>query len=112
MRKLGLLFFLPLAGTALAVSLASAQQATPSAAQAQPEAVAPRPPRQTVAQRFAEANTTHDGHLTLDQAKAGFPAMARLFDAIDRDRKGFITMEDIRAYYEAKRAARRAAESG
>ncbi|GAN78246.1 EF-hand domain-containing protein [Acidisphaera rubrifaciens] len=79
-------------------------------AQAAPAASAqPGAHRQTVAQRFAEANTTHDGHLTLAQAQAGFPAMAYLFDRIDRDRKGYITMADIHAYYEAKRAARRAA---
>ena len=83
--------------------------ATAARAQAAPTASAqPGPHRQTVAQRFAEANTTHDGHLTLAQAQAGFPAMAYLFDRIDRDRKGYITMADIHAYYEAKRGARHA----
>ena len=63
----------------------------------------------TVRERFAVANTTHDGKLTLEQAKAGFPAMARLFDAIDRDHKGYITLDDIKAYYDAKRARQAAA---
>jgi hypothetical protein len=66
------------------------------------------PRRETMAQRFAEANTTHDGHLTLAQAQAGFPAMARLFDRLDTDHKGYITMDQIHAYYEARRAARQA----
>jgi hypothetical protein len=63
-------------------------------------AVDPRSPyRETMAERFAEANTTHDGKLTFAQAQTGFPAMARLFDLIDHDRHGYITLEDIRAYY-------------
>ena len=49
-------------------------------------------------QRFEQANVTHDGHLTLDQAKTGYKSIARHFDAIDRDKKGYITEDDIRAY--------------
>ena len=63
----------------------------------------------TVRERFALANTSHDGKLTLEQAKTGFPAMARLFDVIDRDHKGYITMDDIKAYYDARRARQAAA---
>ena len=96
-----------------AVGSAFAQQAV-----VPPQALVPPAPatsadgplrHMTVRERFAQANTTHDGKLTLDQAKAGFPAMARLFDTIDKDHKGYITMDDIKAYYDAKRAARQAA---
>jgi hypothetical protein len=54
-------------------------------------------------QRFTNANTTHDGHLTLDQAKAGYPAIVSHFDAIDKDKRGYITEADIRAYHKTQR---------
>jgi hypothetical protein len=62
-------------------------------------------------QRFANANTTHDGHLTLEQAKAGYPAIARHFDAIDKDKRGYITEADIRAYYKTQRTLHHQASS-
>jgi hypothetical protein len=54
-------------------------------------------------QQFEQANTTHDGHLTLDQAKAGFKTVARHFTAIDQDKKGYVTQDDIKAYYKTQR---------
>lgn len=60
--------------------------------------------RITWEQRFTQANTTHDGHLTMDQAKAGYSSLARHFAAIDQDKKGYITEDDIRAYYKAQHA--------
>ena len=62
-------------------------------------------------QRFTNANTTHDGHLTLDQAKSGYPAIVRHFDAIDRDKRGYITEADIRAYHKTQRALHHQASS-
>jgi hypothetical protein len=64
---------------------------------------------QTMEQRFTSANTAHDGHLTLSEAKAGYPTVARHFDAIDKDKKGYVTQEDIRAYYKAQRTLHRQA---
>ena len=55
----------------------------------------------TMHDRFAAANTTHDGHLTLEQAKAGYKSVAKKFDAIDKDHKGYVTEADIHAYYSA-----------
>jgi hypothetical protein len=60
-------------------------------------------PHATMQQRFEQANVTHDGHLTLDQAKTGYKSVARHFDAIDQDKKGYITEDDIRAYYKTQR---------
>jgi hypothetical protein len=60
--------------------------------------------RLTMPQRFEQANTTHDGHLTLDQAKTGYKSVARHFATIDQDKKGYITEDDIRAYNKAQRA--------
>ncbi len=69
-----------------------------------------RPRRQPLAERFADANTTHDGHLTRGQADAAkWPYVTMNFDAIDKDHKGFVSVDDIRGYAAAKRAERRAA---
>jgi len=73
-------------------------------------APAPRRARRTLDERFEEANTTHDGHLTLEQARAKMPAVARDFAAIDTDNKGYVTLDQIKAERRAKRAARRAAK--
>lgn len=49
-----------------------------------------------IEQRFKAANTTNDGKLTLDQAKAGMPRVAKNFDKIDVDHKGYITLQQIK----------------
>lgn len=62
-------------------------------------------------QRFDSANVTHNGRLTLDQARQGHMGMiARHFGEIDAGHKGYITMDDIRAYQQTVRARRRAAQ--
>lgn len=62
-------------------------------------------------ERFDDANTTHDGHLTLEQARAKMPSVARDFDAIDTDHKGYVTIDQIKAHSKASRAAHRAART-
>jgi hypothetical protein len=59
--------------------------------------------RLTMEQRYSQANDTHDGHLTEDQAKAGYRSIVRHFAAIDKDKKGYITLDDIRAYNKLRR---------
>ncbi len=49
-----------------------------------------------LAQRFATANVTHDGRLTRDQAAVGMPLVAQNFDVIDVDRKGYVTLPEVR----------------
>ncbi|GAC1337813.1 MAG: hypothetical protein NVSMB18_03260 [Acetobacteraceae bacterium] len=90
---------------------AAPTNATQSAAPAAPAgATRPHQARQTFAQRFEAANTTHDGHLTLAQAQAGhMPSVVRDFATIDKDKHGYVTMEDVKAYRAARRAAHRAA---
>jgi hypothetical protein len=56
-------------------------------------------------QRFARANAAADGHLTLEEAQAGFPLVARHFAGIDIDGKGYVTLKDLRAWYAARRVA-------
>jgi hypothetical protein len=63
--------------------------------------------RMTLQQRFDAANTAHDGHLTKDQATAAnWPYVANNFAAMDKDKKGYVTVQDIRAYAKAHHMAR------
>ena len=49
--------------------------------------------------KFYAANTTHDGHLTLAQAKAaGMGPIAEHFTEIDTKHHGYITPYDIEAW--------------
>lgn len=57
------------------------------------------------AQRFAAANVTHDGRLTRQQAEGGMPMVARNFDSIDIAHKGYVTLPEIRAFAQERRAA-------
>ena len=70
---------------------------------------APSHAHRTLAERFDEANTTHDGHLTAEQARAKMPAVSRDFAAIDTGNRGYVTVDDIKAYNREKRAAKKAA---
>jgi hypothetical protein len=72
-------------------------------AQAQTATTKPAHPRLTMEQRFEQANVTHDGHLTEQQAKAGYKTIAKHFAVIDQDKKGYITEDDIRAYNKLQR---------
>jgi hypothetical protein len=65
--------------------------------------------RRSAAEHFADANTTHDGRLTLDQATSGYKSIAKSFNQIDVAHHGYVTMDDIKAWRAAKKAARLAA---
>ncbi len=87
---LAALFLLPLA--------ASAQSA--------PGAAASRPGGHGFEPRFQAANVTHDGHLTLEQARNGhMPSVVRHFAEIDQSHLGYVTLADIQAYRRQVRAA-------
>jgi hypothetical protein len=104
---------LSLAALALLAAPAYAQTAPPAVASpaASPPAAAPAPHhRASMAERFANANTTHDGHLTLAQAKAGYPTVARHFTEIDAAKNGYVTEDNIRAWEKAERDRRHAAQ--
>lgn len=49
-------------------------------------------------ERFKAADKNHDGRLTLDEAKAGMPRVAKGFDRIDVDKKGYVTVDQIKAF--------------
>jgi len=92
------------AGAAVAQTPATPAPATPPAAPTAPER--PHATRLTLNDRFTQANTTNDGKLTLDQARAGMPMVARHFTAIDKDNKGYVTLADIYNYLKEQRAMR------
>ena len=50
-----------------------------------------------IAERFAEADTNHDGQLTLAEAEAGMPRVAANFNRIDADHSGTVTLAEIEA---------------
>ncbi len=63
--------------------------------------------RQTLQERFDAANTTHDGHLTQAQAaSAKWTYVNKHFSAIDKDHKGYVTVDDIHAYAHAVHTAK------
>jgi hypothetical protein len=70
------------------------------------EATPPKHTHMSWEERFTEANTSHDGHLTIEQAKLGYKTVARHFRDIDTDAKGFVTENDIRAWHAMQKAAR------
>ncbi|CAG2153189.1 hypothetical protein LMG31506_04763 [Cupriavidus yeoncheonensis] len=82
----------------LALCMASAGALAQSAEM--PAAASPRVERamQQLQGRFANANTTHDGKLTREQAAAGMPMVAKHFDQIDAQRTGYVTLAQIEAF--------------
>ncbi len=95
----------PMTGTTGAPPAAQEQAAPAGATAAKPHRA-----HRTLQERFDEANTTHDGHLTAEQARAKMPAVARDFAAIDTDHKGYVTLDQIKAHNKAVRAEKRAAK--
>jgi hypothetical protein len=66
--------------------------------------------RRSAEEHFNDANTTHDGHLTLAQAEAGYKSIGKAFGEIDVKHRGYVTLEDIKAWKAAKKAARQASK--
>ena len=107
----------PLSGTAVAPGPAAGPPSGPPAGEAAPAPAEGRRAhahhaRRPLAERFAEANTTHDGHLTLAQAQdAHMNAVARDFGLIDKQKRGYITLDEIKVFRHERRAARARAEA-
>ena len=104
----------PLSGTEVAPGPAAGPSSGTSAGEA-PESRRSRHgaaahKRRTLAERFAEANTTHDGHLTAAQAEEGrMKAVVRDFAMIDKQKRGYVTLDEIKEFRRERRAARAAA---
>jgi hypothetical protein len=114
-------FLIPAAALAFIAAPALAQNtaapaAPPPMSPNPPAAEAPPPPgtsapshrskhhRMSLQQHFEAANTSHDGHLTKEQAGAAkWTYVDKNFDAIDKDHKGYVTVEDIHGFQAARR---------
>jgi Ca2+-binding EF-hand superfamily protein len=78
----------------IVMTAANAQTST------QPMSGSPRAERamQQLQTRFMNANVTHDGKLTREQAAAGMPMVAKHFDEIDTQKAGYLTLPQIAEY--------------
>jgi hypothetical protein len=106
MRLLPILLVSMLLGFQAQAQPAAPTAVPPQAAHPAKTPAAPAHHRMSWQERFAGANTTHDGHLTLEQAKAGYATVARHFSEIDAGKKGYVTQDDITAWHKQQRSAR------
>ena len=99
---------LTILGTASLLASLSPMMSAASAQDAPPPGPAPAASHgEPMREKFAAANTTHDGRLTREQAEAGGMKMvARYFDAIDVNHRGYVTLPEIRAFAQAHRRGR------
>jgi hypothetical protein len=100
-------FVLLLAAALPLLPLAGRAQTAPPATTA-PTATAPDDTaggHHKLQQKFNAANTTHDGHLTLAQAKAaGMAEVVTDFSAIDTSNRGYVTLNDVMAWHLEQKA--------
>jgi len=54
--------------------------------------------------RFAAADANHDGQLTQVEAKDKMPRVYAHFDEIDTTHKGYVTLDEVKAYGAGKLA--------
>jgi uncharacterized low-complexity protein len=71
--------------------------ATPMVASAQSAPNLPAPPsnQAEVEARFKAADKNGDGKVTREEAEAGLPRVAMVWDKVDVDKKGYITLEQL-----------------
>ena len=53
---------------------------------------------QKLEDRFAAADTDHDGKLTKAEAQAGMPRLAKHFDEVDAQKTGSVTLDQVKQY--------------
>lgn len=97
----------PLAAKAQTAAPTTQQNSVKPQIPSQPAPAQPAPKSNRLAKRFAAANTTHDGRLTLDQAKsAKWRQVVKRFGKIDADSKGYVTEQEIRTAAAQARSAK------
>jgi Ca2+-binding EF-hand superfamily protein len=57
-------------------------------------------------EHFRRADTDGDGALSRAECERSLPRLAAKFDQIDRDRDGRLTREELKVWFDARRAAR------
>jgi len=85
--------------TCLTVTGALAQAGAPSEARKQQLV-------EELKKRFAAADANGDGKLTKDEANGKMPRVYQNFDAIDKNKKGYVTLQEIMAYGTERSASR------
>lgn len=95
------------AAAVLAALVAIAPAFAQDQGQGQRERLTPEQRQQRMVERFNAADTNHDGKLSLDEAKAGMPMLARNFDQIDTGHTGAVTLDQLNAYMKEHRGERR-----
>jgi hypothetical protein len=73
------------------------------------DAPSSNPKRAKWQERFGQANLAHNGRLTLEEAKGGYRPVAKHFQEIDVEGKGYVTADDIRAWHALQKAKRQKA---
>jgi hypothetical protein len=113
MRRFFLCYALIAAALPLVAGAAAAQTAPATQAAPVDDSAPADGHNGKLAQKFAAANTTHDGHLTLAQAQAaGLTPIATNFAAIDTANRGYVTFNQVKAWHldqEAKQLEAQAA---
>jgi Ca2+-binding EF-hand superfamily protein len=84
---------IPLRQNRSAIALLMMLGTTPSGV-----ALAQAPSPQRIEEKFKAADVNHDGKLTLEEAKSGMPRVAKAFDKIDVEKRGYITLEQLQAF--------------
>lgn len=69
-------------------------------------------PNAAVTNRFKNADTNQDGKLTREEATAKMPRVAKNFDQIDTEKKGYITLDQIIKYNKDNMGQAKAAQAG
>jgi len=64
-----------------------------------------KPGRVCPGERFRQADTDGDGSLNKDEAMHGMPRIAKNFQAIDANRDGQVSCDELQAFIRARRKA-------
>jgi len=51
-----------------------------------------------IEERFKAADANHDGKLTLPEAEKSMPRIAKNFAKIDKEKKGYVTVEEVKSF--------------
>lgn len=58
--------------------------------------------KQKAEEKFSKADTDHDGNISREEAGKGLPRIAKNFDAIDANKDGKASKEEIKTYHQAQ----------